>query len=96
MSSEITLYSVENSYISLLLPTINFFILLAVRCRVKEHAGSFEITKQAYELVEAIAESKNSRFLSALQTSQVMLYKMSIISDFSVTAELAQVECCVN
>ena len=36
-----------------------------------EHAGSWESTKEAYELPEAIAEV-NSSFLSALQISQVL------------------------
>ena len=42
-----------------------------VHYRVMEHAGSFESTKEAQELPEAIAEG-NSIFLSALQTSQVL------------------------
>ena len=39
--------------------------------RVLEHAGSLESTKEAKELLKAIAEG-NSSFFSALQTSQVL------------------------
>ena len=35
------------------------------------HVESVESTKEAYELLDAIAESNSTSFLSALQTSQV-------------------------